>query len=54
MLEEYPCSGGDVCEIFRPQAGGMPQVQQGESLEAQRLLTVQDYIRRWLAQGRDE
>ena len=53
-LSEIICPGGDVCELFTPQAGEMPPIQQGESLEEMYELTTPDYIKRWLAQNRDE
>ena len=52
VREEIVCPGGNVCLMVKPSVGEIPPVQQGESLEEQRLLTDEDYIKRWIAQDR--
>ena len=51
-LRELECAGGEQCGLYKASIGEIPPVQQGESWEAQKLLTDDDYIRRWIAQKR--
>ena len=51
-LREMPCAGGDQCLMYSAQTGERPPVAAGESLETQRLLTDEDYVKRWIAQDR--
>ena len=49
---ELVCVGGETCDRVKATVGEIPPVQQGESIEEQRLLTDEDYIKRWIAQDR--
>lgn len=53
-LQELECAGGDRCNVYTVSVGEIPPVQQGESWEEQKLLTDDDYVKRWIAQDRTD
>lgn len=51
-LIEAECAGGDQCYFFQAEVGENPPVTYPTSLEEDRQLTTQDYVKHWIAQGR--